>query len=189
MEAMSNKEVELYKEDHFKNYVKEKYDVVSESYLENPNLLKMVYALEWFDINKKNYIDLIKYHPNIIYKDYEEIENLQSQHNLDICVTMALSTLVTNRLLASYIPRRIYRYPVTLLWSSAITYGFSQYVLHYVLRKSVDKRGLGQYLELHYDADAMRADLENVGIKIKARFYDKEEVQDQVERNSKSNQQ
>ena len=44
----------------------------------------MIYALEWFDIKRSNKVDLIRYHPNIIHKDYEAIEDIQSQHTLDV---------------------------------------------------------------------------------------------------------
>ena len=65
------------------------------------------------------------------------------------------------------------------------TFGISYSILNFVLNKEINN-GLEKYLELHYDADAMKRDLKNIGITISAKFYDKEEVQSQVEKGSKS---
>mmetsp|Transcript_5676 Transcript_5676/g.4891 ORF Transcript_5676/g.4891 Transcript_5676/m.4891 type:complete len:94 (+) Transcript_5676:19-300(+) len=76
-------ELALYTEDHFKDYVKEKYEVQSETYLNNSNILKMVYALEWFNIKKNNMLDLAKFHPNITVEDYKRVQDLENQHIID----------------------------------------------------------------------------------------------------------
>ena len=82
-EIKAKQELSLYTEDHFKNYVKEKYEVASELYLENSNILKMVYALEWYNIKKSNSLDLVKYHPNITVEDYQRVLKLENQHIID----------------------------------------------------------------------------------------------------------
>ncbi|CAI2382051.1 unnamed protein product [Moneuplotes crassus] len=177
-------EIGLYKEDHFKDYVKEKYNVESESYLDNSNILKMVYALEWFNIKKNNSLALVKYHPNITNRDYQKALDLENQQIIDQCACFFVSSLICNRLLLSRFNRRVFRYPVVTLISSIFTFGMTYTVLDFLINKEITN-GLEQYLELHYDADAMKRDLEETGISIKAKYYDKEEVQSQVDKKEK----
>ena len=180
-EKLLKEEVALYSEDQFKNYWADKYDIASKDYLQNNTILKMIYAMEWFEIKKSNKFDLIRYHPNIIHKDYEAIEDLRSQHRLDVLVSATLFAIVTNRLIHPKVSRKVFRYPFSLAISGVLTLGFSHYVLTYFMNSEITKKSLDKYFDLPYDADMMRKDLEEIGIKIKAKYYNKEEVQKHVD--------
>ena len=56
--------------------------------------------------------------------------------------------------------------------------------LNYFLDSEISKQSLDKYFELPYDADLMKKDLEEIGITIKAKFYNKDEVQKQVDEKS-----
>ena len=186
LDEKADQPMELYTEEHFKQYVKEKYEVKSASYIENPKLLKLVYALEWFDVKKNDLTTLVKFHPSITVADYQKIDNIDSQNFIDCWIGFGASFLLTNRLLTSRINRRVFRYPSAVAWSAVFTYGISYFVLSYIVKNEIKKQDLDKYLELHYDAAAIRADLEKIGIYIKVKYYNEEEVQNQVEQASKS---
>ena len=61
--------VNLYLEDTFKEYIKEKYFVENTEILNNPTIMQMVYALEWYDIPRGAYTELIEYHPYLTVAD------------------------------------------------------------------------------------------------------------------------
>jgi len=63
--------VNLYLEDSFKEYVKEKYLVENPEILVNPTIMQMVYALEWYDIPRTAYSELIEFHPYLNRGDYD----------------------------------------------------------------------------------------------------------------------
>lgn len=63
------KEVSLYLEDHFKDYVKEKYYVENPSILQSPGIMKMIFALEWYDIPRTAFSELIEFHPYLTIGD------------------------------------------------------------------------------------------------------------------------
>lgn len=54
---------DMYLAPTFKEYVTEKYSVKDNKILENPQILKMIYAVEWYDIPRSAYSDLVEFHP------------------------------------------------------------------------------------------------------------------------------
>lgn len=67
----AKKEVKMYEEPSFKEYVKEKYFVENPDILENQAIMKMVYALEWYDIPRSAYSELVEFHPYLTYGDHD----------------------------------------------------------------------------------------------------------------------
>jgi hypothetical protein len=67
------KEVSMYQEESFTEYVKEKYFVENPNILANPAILKMIFALEWYDIPRTAYSELIEFHPYLTYGDYDKL--------------------------------------------------------------------------------------------------------------------
>ncbi len=65
--------VNLYMEDAFKQYVKEKYFVDNPEILANPTIMQMVYSLEWYDIPRAAYSELIEFHPYLTIADYDRL--------------------------------------------------------------------------------------------------------------------
>lgn len=72
--------VKLYLEEPFKEYVKEKYLVENPQILVNPSIMMMIYALEWYDIPRNAYTELIEYHPYLTTGDYDKLFYLKTQH-------------------------------------------------------------------------------------------------------------
>lgn len=72
--------VRLYLEDPFKDYVREKYLVEDPSVLVNPTIMQMIYALEWYDIPRNAYTELIEYHPYLNVGDYDKLFYIKTQH-------------------------------------------------------------------------------------------------------------
>ena len=159
-------ELGLYKQEYFKEYLRDKYmlmesvdpaefdpsgstpkGMIPESYLQNEQVLKMIYALEWFDIPKSNKFDLtlIKYHPNITINDYEKVMNIENQQFMDDSIFMCVSSLIFNRLFNSskmtsklgFFKRRIFRYPAVLLTSSLLTVAFDRTVIKYFMQQDM----------------------------------------------------
>jgi hypothetical protein len=51
----------------FKDYVSEKYEVSDLSVLNDPAVLQLVYALEWYDIPASSTHELITFHPYLTH--------------------------------------------------------------------------------------------------------------------------
>jgi hypothetical protein len=65
--------VNMYLDEPFKEYIKEKYFVENVEVLANPTIMQMVYALEWYDIPRTAYTELIEYHPYLTRGDYDKL--------------------------------------------------------------------------------------------------------------------
>lgn len=90
----------LYLEEPFKEYVKEKYFMEKAEILTNPTIMQMVYALEWYDIPRTAYSELIEYHPYLTRGDYDKLFYINMQHRIENGISFSLFSLITNRLLA-----------------------------------------------------------------------------------------
>ena len=94
---MEQETVNMYLEDHFKEYVKEKYVMEDKNILENPQTMQMIYALEWFDIPRTAYNDLIEFHPDLTKADHDRLFYVNTQHRIENFISMTLFTLLANR--------------------------------------------------------------------------------------------
>lgn len=56
--------------ENFKDYVKAHYRIKDPSVLEIPDVMKMIYACEWYDLPKTAYSDRIAFHPYLTEQDY-----------------------------------------------------------------------------------------------------------------------
>ena len=58
----------------FKDYITEKYEVENPTVLNDPAILQMVYALEWYDIPTRSIFELITFHPYLTHSDYDKLQ-------------------------------------------------------------------------------------------------------------------
>ena len=63
-------ELKTYESATFKKYCEEKYPHEHPEIYENSQILQMIYALEWFDVPKKEYGYLVEYHPYLTKGDH-----------------------------------------------------------------------------------------------------------------------
>ena len=97
--------VQMYLEPSFKEYCKQKYGASEEAAktgsvgkaFENPQILQMIYALEWHNLKRTNYSDLIEYHPYLTVGDQQRLSDLNIEHSLSSGVTLVLSSIIANR--------------------------------------------------------------------------------------------
>lgn len=75
-----NEPVNLHLEESFKGYIKETYFPKNESILDDPTILQMVYALEWYDIPRTAYSELIEFHPYLTKGDHDKLYYVKMQH-------------------------------------------------------------------------------------------------------------
>ena len=167
-------DVGLYTEENFKKYITEKYDLQSEMYIENNSILKMIYAVEWFKIKKNSKFELIKFHPNITNEDYEKLESLKSQHTLDSWISLVFLVLITNKLFSIKLKSRIVWYPLSFAWSSlfffTITRTIKIFMPDYFLNREILHLSLNKYYTFNINEDQLRKELEEIGIKVKAKY-------------------
>ena len=125
-------------------------------------------------LNKANKFELIQFHPNINSQDYEKLESLQSQHTLDICLSMVLLGLMTNKLLSFKLRSRIVRYPISLAISSCAVFTFTRHISKFVpdffLYREIKQLSLDKYLGFSYDECVLKKELEDIGVKIKPKY-------------------
>ena len=69
--------LQLYLDVEFQNYVKQRYMHENGDQLyKQPQILKMIYALEWFDLPKYDQGSLVEFHPELTKGDNQRLETL-----------------------------------------------------------------------------------------------------------------
>jgi len=127
--------------------------------------MQMIYALEWYDIPRGAYSDLIEFHPYLTESDYDKLFYVNTQNRIENGVSMLLFTLISNRLLITRGPnifriRRYARIPGALFAGSIFTWLTNRVLLRPIYLSDLDNMGLTKkYFELDLNADMMRTDL------------------------------
>ena len=101
----------------------------------------MVYALEWYDIPRKAYSELIEFHPYLTVGDHDKMFYVKMQHRIENLISFSLFSLVTNRILLNQVSafkRRYTRFPAVALLSSGLTYLFNIAVLRPIYLNDLD---------------------------------------------------
>lgn len=170
----------MYMEDNFKEYVKEKYLVENEQLLNNPTIMQMVYALEWYDIPRAAYSELIEFHPYLTVGDHDKVYYVKMQHRIENLISFSLFSLITNRILKSKVSmfkRRILRFPAVAAIGGGLSYLFNMAILRPIYLNDLEQMGLTEkYFFLDLNADMMKDDLEQIGFKIEAKHFDLEKT-------------
>lgn len=158
------KPMNMYMEDNFKEYVKEKYFVENDQLLNNPTIMQMVYALEWYDIPRSAYSELIEFHPYLTVGDHDKVYYVKMQHRIENLISFSLFALLSNRILknkVSLFKRRVTRFPAVAAISGGLTYLFNTAILRPIYLNDLEAMGLtNKYFYLDLNADMMKDDLE-----------------------------
>ena len=145
----------------------------------------MIYSLEWYDIPRSSYSDLIEYHPYLTTVDHDKLFYVNMQHRIENLTSFVLFSLISNRLLMnrhSLLKRRYFRTPAAMLTGGVLTYTFNYFILRPIYLNDINEMGLAEkYFSLDLDADLMREDLLGIGVKIKGKYFDKELIEKQLE--------
>ena len=193
MEELKKKEEEdpkdlepenMFLQDTFKEYIKEKYLLENPEILANNSILQMVYALEWYDIPRTAYSELIEYHPYLTVGDYDKLKYINMQHRIENLISMSLFAAVANRLIFTKFPifnKRYTRFPTALAIGGVATYVFNLFILRPMYLHDLEEMGLAdKYFFLDLNADLMKEDLEQLGFKINAKHFDLEQTEQRL---------
>ena len=188
-DPMAKKEVQMYLEESFRDYVKEKYFVENASILTSPAIMKMVFALEWYDIPRTAYSELIEFHPYLTLGDYDKLNQINRWHRTENSISMALFSMIANRMLMTktaaesiFRRRRVARLPTAMALGGMVTYVFNMLVLRPIYLDELHQYGLAEkYFYLDLNADLMRDDLQGMGISIDAKHFDMEQTQQRMQ--------
>lgn len=176
--------VNLYLEESFREYIKEKYFVENPEILANPTIMQMVYALEWYDIPRSAYSELIEFHPYLTKGDYDKLFYVNMQHRIENTISFSLITLIVNRILHgkfSIFKRRLTRLPVAFGLGGIFAYLFNLAVLRPIYLNDICEMGLAdKYFFLDLNADLMKEDLKQFGFKIDAKHFDLDQVEQRL---------
>ena len=124
----------------------------------------MIYALEWYDVPRKDYGYLVEYHPYLTRGDYLRLEQLNSEHLIYEVTTLGLCSLIANRFLlnrkskfmSKYMQQRWLRAPCALALGGFATYLFHIGIMRTVYKNDLTEMGMDKYFELDLDADMMK---------------------------------
>jgi hypothetical protein len=144
----------------------------------------MIYALEWYDVPRKDYGYLVEYHPYLTRGDLIKLEQLNSEHLVNNTVTFGLTSIIANRFLqgvkskffSKYMEQRFLRAPLAFALGGLSTYLISITIMRTVYQNDLKDLNLDKYYELDLDADMMRQDLQQMGINVDATYFDKDHV-------------
>ena len=138
----------------------------------NPQILQMVFALEWFNIKKTSYSDLIEFHPELTIGDYNRLSHLNFEHTATSGVTLLLTTVIANRHLANQaekfrlMKQRWLRMPCALACGGVLTFAINALVMQPMYRNDIKDMGMERYFESDLDKNLMRKDLADIGIEV-----------------------
>ncbi len=140
----------------------------------------MIYALEWYDIPRKSYSDLVEFHPYLTNSDFDKLSYLNMQHYTENTVFGFLSFIVCNRLINSssrpLMKQKFVRWPCALLSGAFLTFICNRLFLRKLYLEDLKELGLTRYFELDLNADLMKNDLKEIGIEIKAKHFNFNEI-------------
>ena len=80
-------------------YTKDKFVFTDEQYLDDPSVLQRIYALEWFDIPRCDYLDLVQFHPYLTVGDDTKLFYINVQHKVELATSFALFSFAFSRIL------------------------------------------------------------------------------------------
>ena len=178
---------EVFLEKEFKQYASEKYPHQdSESLYSNPQILQMIYALEWYDVPRKDYGYLVEFHPYLTRGDHMRLEQLNTEHMMYEFTTFGLLSLIKNRFLlnrkSKFMQQRWLRAPCAMFLGGLSTYLFHITVMRTVYHNDLKEMNMDKYFDLDLDADMMRQDLKEMGIEVDAKYYDPEHAKKLAEK-------
>lgn len=148
--------------------------------------MQMIYALEWYDIPRTAYSDLVEFHPYLSESDYDKLFYVNTQNRIENAVSMFLFTLVSNRMLMTRGPnifrvRRFARLPGALVFGGVCTWLTNRLLLKPIYLNDLTDMGLTKkYFDLDLNAEMMKGDLAQMGIKIDARHFNLNEAQEKA---------
>jgi hypothetical protein len=128
----------------------------------------MLYALEWYDVPKKAYLEKVALHPYLTEADSDTLAFISYHHKVENSICFLAFSLISNRTLQSKLPqvsRKLFRVPLALALAGVGTYITNMVLFRPLMLSELDDKELTQkYFELDLDKDMMRADLEELGI-------------------------
>lgn len=68
----------------------------------------MLMALEWFDIPKSSYSDLIEYNPFLTVGDHDKLFYANTQHRIENSISLLLFSMVSNRVILNRTKHRYF---------------------------------------------------------------------------------
>ena len=178
--------VNLHMEENFRQYVQGKYYLEDETILEDSKIMQMIYALEWFDIPRTMYSDLIEFHPYLNASDHDKLFYVNTQHRIENGISWLLFSLITNRyalkLNSTFARTRWLRLPACFLAGGVLAYGVNMAFLRTIYLSDLGEMGLtDKYFSLDLNAEMMKEDLSKIGIHINARHFDMDAAQARAE--------
>ena len=87
----------------------------------------MLYALEWYEVPKTAYINLVGFHPYLTEKDCAKLYEIKKDHLYENSISFLLFGLLGYRLLGkrAFFQSRLTRIPATFLF-----YGCGAYIVN-----------------------------------------------------------
>ena len=70
--------------------------------LKDEGVLQLIYSLEWYDIPKTSYNELITFHPYLTKDDYGKLSYATMNHRIENALSFVVFTLLSNRTMLSY---------------------------------------------------------------------------------------
>jgi hypothetical protein len=105
----------------------------------------MMYALEWYDIPRTAYSDLVEFHPYLANSDYTKLYNLNSQNRVEKVFGFGFFTLLSNRLLlqkVNFCKPKFVRVPCAIMSGVFSLYLFDRMFLQHLYYGEMRDAGL-----------------------------------------------
>ncbi len=148
--------------------IKDKYNIMNNSFLYDDKLCLMLYASEWFNIPKDMSYMKIILHPNLTIRDDKLLKNINKNNNRTL-IFYFLSNLAFMNIIGQKVKRSktklALRFLLTLGLSANSSYLFNTFYVNPKFEETLKKdKNLNKYLTLDLDYKKIKADLSNYGI-------------------------
>ena len=99
----------------------------------------MIFAVEWYDVPRKNYGDLVQYHPYLTKGDLDKLYYVNMQHYIEHTGTLILFSIVSGKFLGRrpFFSKPFVKWPSSLLAGALSTYAFHLFFLREIYRSDL----------------------------------------------------
>ena len=151
----------------FKAFVQQKYRFPSASLVKSPDVLYMLYALEWFEVPKSNHLEQVMQHPQLTTDDQIKINYISKNHTIENALCFGLASVLFWKQGHRFVKRPFLRVLPVAVSALVFSYFTNRILFEPLVKNEIVDNDMAQYFELDLDEGMMRADLAQLGVQLR----------------------
>lgn len=152
---------------NFQQYSRNKYSIDNKEIYHDQRILLLLYSLEWFNINEKNYKMKIENHPLLLNNDYLRYKEYRNKYKRMQIYLSGFLSWVGLIFSFSYFKGNFKKLTMYSLLIFSISYSCLDLISSKKINSFIkDDNKLNQYLKLDLDINLIKMELKDKGINI-----------------------